>query len=72
MTERTAYWGHWDISFWEKPEGTPWGQPGNLVARIFFPVSTRGPMDAMPGQRDRYNRLIREWRESGVLPTVEA
>lgn len=67
-TPRHAEWGHWSITFWQRDADTPRGHPGTMVAEVAFPVGTRGPMDAMPGQRERYRELIRAWVEDGIAP----
>lgn len=68
--ERHAEWGHWGITFWCRHDRTNHYLPGEKIASINFPVGTRGPMDSMPGQKERYNRLIRQWIDHGIAPTA--
>lgn len=72
VPKRHAQWGHWSITFWQRTdENIASGStylPGILMAEIVFPVSTRGPMDAMPGQRERYREAVDAWVRDGLLP----
>lgn len=76
IPKRHAQWGHWSITFWQRTdENIASGNtylPGILMAEIVFPVGSRGPMDAMPGQRERYRAAIDAWVSDGHLPHLPA
>jgi hypothetical protein len=45
------YFGHWGITAWS-PAVAERGNPGRLLAEVFFPVGNCGPIDPPP-VRDR-------------------
>ena len=70
-TQRTVEWGHWGITFMEpQPDATK--NFGVIVGQAVFPVGSRGPLDARPGDREAYHEMIRVWLQGEGRINVES
>lgn len=68
-SQRTVYWGHWDITFMDVQPDTS-KNFGIIVASLPFGIGNCGPCDGTIGSplRKSLKQACRTWIEKGELP----